>query len=244
MIENRVEIINGILQGLNDSQISRKYHHGRNLIRQIRSQIESGDLTIFNLNNKIGRPKKRTPELETEVINITFANRRMGIHQLADIISQNPNLPSVSPRTISSIRHDFGFNFLPTRVEFPLNDEQKQKRVNFAQHHLANGTDWSKILYTDKSMFILGDSGRWLWRRKGETDPAIFRKTTKFPQKVMIFGGFAKGYRTPLIAIEGTINAEVYIDECLDGTNCIFDMDAIYGKRLYKKLRIFENFKI
>ena len=34
-----------------------------------------------------------------------------------------------------------------------------------------------------------------------------------------------------MIAIEGTINAEVYIDECLDGTNCIFDMDAIYGKR-------------
>lgn len=45
----------------------------------------------------------------------------------------------------------------------------------------------------------------------------------------MFFGGIAYNYKTPLIAMEGNINAARYVDDCIDGTGLILDMNKIYG---------------
>lgn len=45
----------------------------------------------------------------------------------------------------------------------------------------------------------------------------------------MIFGGISQNYCTPLIAIEGSINAESYVDEYIDGSGLIPSMNEICG---------------
>ena len=43
------------------------------------------------------------------------------------------------------------------------------------------------------------------------------------------FGGISKKYCTPLIAIKGSINADSYVDECIDDSGLILGMNEAYG---------------
>ena len=183
------------------------------------------------MTSKLGAPRKVTDELEREIISITTANRRMGLHTISNIISENPSFPSISHQTVANVKHKYGFDFLPPKHTFYLTDQQRQDRITFANYHLNANTDWSSVLFTDESMFVLDSNRRWLWRRRGETDPDVYYATHKYNKKVMVFGGISERYKTPLISICGTINALDYIDECIDATGLIPSMNQAYGPR-------------
>jgi hypothetical protein len=73
--------------------------------------------------------------------------------------------------------------------------------------------DWTKMVFTDESSFVLGTRG-WVWRRRAETGPEV-RWTT---------------YKFPLIAIESsTVNAESDVDDFGDQSRIILDMRARHG---------------
>ncbi|KAH0785104.1 Transposable element Tcb1 transposase [Histomonas meleagridis] len=84
---------------------------------------------------------------------------------------------------------------------------------------------------------LCGENGRWLWRRRGKKDDAIFVHTKKFPNKIMVFGGISYNYRTPLIAMEGTIDANRYVDDCIDGSGLIIGMNEAYGVGQWKLMQ-------
>ena len=70
MVNSRFQIIKLLNSGKNISEISEITEHGRMLIRKIKKQLELG-INVFELENTIGAPKKRTPALEAEVIRLT-----------------------------------------------------------------------------------------------------------------------------------------------------------------------------
>lgn len=45
----------------------------------------------------------------------------------------------------------------------------------------------------------------------------------------MVFWGISKKFRTPLIAIKGSINSDSYVDECIDDSGLILGMNGAYG---------------
>jgi hypothetical protein len=47
----------------------------------------------------------------------------------------------------------------------------------------------------------------------------------------MMFGGIAKHYKTPLIQVEGAIDSIAYIDDCIDASGLIPEMNQVYGAR-------------
>jgi hypothetical protein len=111
-----------------------------------------------------------------------------------------------------------------------LTEIQKQNRLAFAQRELENPRDWSRVLFTDESYFWLGEDRRFLWRRLGERGPDVELQTMKFGKKVMIFAGLSVGYKTPIIAItRGIIDGDSYVDECIDQSGLICDMNQLYG---------------
>ena len=75
MVNSRFQIIKLLNSGKNISEISEITGHGRMLIRKIKKQLELG-INVFELENTIGAPKKRTPALEAEVIRLTVLDRR------------------------------------------------------------------------------------------------------------------------------------------------------------------------
>jgi len=120
---------------------------------------------------------------------------------------------------------------LPPVERFPLNETQAAKRLEFANHQISVGTNWDSVIFVDESMFIKDSNSRWVWRKRSDDNPLIYNESSKFPTKVMVFGGISKLWRTPLISIEGTVDANTYVDECIDGTGLIPAMNEAYGAR-------------
>lgn len=109
--------------------------------------------------------------------------------------------------------------------------------MQFCQSNIAANTDWHKVLFVDESSFYLDNNHRWVWRKCGEFNEALVRhQTTKYIPKVMMFGGISYEWRTPLISIQGTIDSDVYIDECIDDSGLIPSMNEIYGPRNWSLL--------
>jgi hypothetical protein len=172
---------------------------------------------------------KSTPEICSRVEEITRANRNLSCIAIAQAITDSSDQLSISSTTIFRIRRNLGFNFLPPIATFSLNIAQIVRRLQFAQHHLTEGTDWSKTLFTDESSFILGDR-RWIWRRRGETGPEVSSARAKYPVKVMIFAGVGRDYKSrPILVESGTVDANSYVDEFVDQNAVIPEMDARHG---------------
>ena len=228
MAQARIDVMMWLNKTKNISEISRGTGHSRSFIRKIRDQLENNE-NIFELDQKIGAPTKKTDEIRNEILNLTLSNRRMSDKTIASIISENPNLRPISSFLVNSVRHDLKFNFLPPIHTFLTTEVQRKARVEFCQHHVENQTDWNSVIFTDESSFELDSSSRWIWRRRGESSPDIFHATNKFNKKIMIFGGISKKYNTPLIALKGSINADSYVDECIDDSGLILGMNEAYG---------------
>jgi hypothetical protein len=155
---------------------------------------------------------------------------------IEQILCEQSILPQVSSSTIASIREKLGFQFLPPIHTFYLTEKQKSAQFKFATDHLHD--NWDEALFTDESFFWLGDDSRRLYRRRGEFSEDVQFKTPKFQKKILIFGGIAKRYKTPLIIIEsGTVDAITYIDDLFDQSGLIPDMNSIYGSFKWKLMQ-------
>lgn len=232
MIQNRTEILQLIAKGKNNTEISNETGHSRTLIRKIRNDLENG--TLFTQKSKIGRPTIITDDIVDRVRSMTQNNRRMSTKDIANILSENNH---ISYGTVYTIRKQIGFNFLPPINTFYISQAQRDARLQFSKFHLDNKTDWTKVLFTDESAFYLDNNHRWLWRRRGELCNEIIREKKKYTPKVMIFGGISYHWKTPLIIVKGNIDAEVYIDDCIDQSGLIPEMNRIYGAREWMLLQ-------
>lgn len=79
-------------------------------------------------------------------------------------------------------------------------------------------------------MFYLDNNHLWLWRRRGEfNEELVQHRTPKYIQKVMIFGGIPIKWKTPLITIDQSVDFINYMDEFMDNTDVIPEMNKQYG---------------
>jgi hypothetical protein len=68
------------------------------------------------------------------------------------------------------------------------------------------------IHFTHVSRFLLGDDQQWVWYRRGEENLSATLATGKFPPSVMIFGVIGVDYKSKLLFIKGTVNADKHIE--------------------------------
>ena len=80
----------------------------------------------------------------------------------------------------------------------------------------------------------MGSDKRWVWVKRGEFNERAYIAKDKFPISIMVWGMIALAYKSKLIFIQNTINAEGYIKMLQD--NNIIDDAIEYGEMLQKKL--------
>jgi hypothetical protein len=84
------------------------------------------------------------------------------------------------------------------------------------------------IHFSDESRFIMGADKQWVWYLRGEENLSDTIHTQKFPQSSMIFAVLGIGYKSKLLFIEGTIDADRYVRNLVD-LNFVEDLDEKHG---------------
>ena len=138
----------------------------------------------------------------------TLAKRDLTNSELISLLLQNFNdLPqSLSEQTIMRARKKLGFLHLPPLRSYKISNSGIQKRIEFAQLHLQNSTDYRNVIFTDESWFELNANKRWIYRRPGEAGPDVTGPHQAHPPKLMIWGGIGYNFKSRLVFIEGNID--------------------------------------
>jgi hypothetical protein len=97
----------------------------------------------------------------------------------------------------------------PARHTKSLTEEHKQKQVLYCNDMLEYPSDVrQKIVFSDESRITLGDEKHWVWYRHGADNPLATRTTAKHPPSHMVFAVIGVGFKSKLLVIERTVNAE------------------------------------
>ena len=182
------------------------------------------------INSKVGRRKKYETKhlvfIESETINNHFISNQ----ELANLLIQNfPELDSVCANTVMNARHSLGFNFLPPRSSVKLTEHAKNIRIQWANFHLRNGTNFKNVVFSDESLFQLYNGNRWLRRRSDDYSPQVCSEKVAHPPKVMIWGAIGYNFKSNLIFVEGPVNTESYVFDIIIGSDVLNGADKVYG---------------
>ena len=165
------------------------------------------------------KPTKLTPEVLTIINTQILENAHLTLNNLQDIIKKKLDL-SISLSTISIGLKRLKFYYKPPKHTQLLTPKQKSDRVAFAYTMLnmfySSLIDFNDIIFSDESRFILGDDKRWVWRRRGENNPSIYKKEEKFPPSIMIYGAIGVNYKSKLVFVSGSIDSSKYRENIIE----------------------------
>lgn len=127
--------------------------------------------------------------------------------------SGGPRKGAVSASTVRRAVRALGFHSRTAAKKPFLSEKNVSKRLVWATARRGWTAEWASVLFTDESSFVVRDaSSSRVWRRNGERyAPHRLRPTFKSGrQTVMVWGGFSARGRTPLVRVEGSMNAAKY----------------------------------
>ena len=102
-----------------------------------------------------------------------------------------------------------------------LDAGHRRQRLEFARAHADwDMNDWQTVLFTDECCFTRysPDGRQRVWRRPGERySQCCFSPRVQFGGRgVMVWGGISLEARTDLVILNGSMNADRYIRQCLE----------------------------
>ena len=136
---------------------------------------------------------------------------------------------SITGRTINLYRNRLGLCYRPPIRSVKLSASAKEKRLAFTAFHLQNKTNFKNVIFTDEAWFQLDRNKRWVWVDKSQISEKVMSNHVSHPQKVMVWGGIGYNFKTNIVFIEDTLDADAYIDQVIFGSNLIEHADEVYG---------------
>eukprot|EP00762_Andalucia_godoyi_P008781 ANDGO_06846.mRNA.1 Transposable element Tcb2 transposase len=88
-----------------------------------------------------------------------------------------------------------------------LTETHRTNRVGWCKRHLDD--DWSRTIFSDETSVQLYRNTVCMWTR---VDQKKYRRVPKMQPKVMIWSAFCADGTFDVVAIEGTMDADKYID--------------------------------
>jgi transposase len=153
---------------------------------------------------EIGRPSKLTESVRRRMVAQLEQDPFSTSKQVACAVNSEET-GGISDRSVRNFMKDLDYQYsLPRTVPF-ITDVQKVKRVHWAQAH--RGFDWQTVLFSDETTIQLSANLSRAWHKRGRR-PNLPR--SKFPQKVMFWAAVSATRKSPLFAVEGTLNAQGY----------------------------------
>jgi hypothetical protein len=157
--------------------------------------------------------------------------------------------PTCSVRDIASAMSQANFPFAKAKTcvskfinEMDVRACHAIKRPHLTERHMGNRRHFAAEiptdvrfhlpwLFTDECSIDLNPYRKPVYRIPGiRTAEKIYQDYTKHPIHVMVWGGIARNYKSPLVLVDGTIDAGKYI-RILSENRIIETLDEVYGRK-------------
>lgn len=213
-IQIRERIIKFSEDGKSSREIASLLSIGKSIVNDIIVKYRAG----YGLKDhpRSGRPRKTSKKVDRLIKRKSTADVKKTAAEIAREL-QDENLANVSRSSVTRKLHDVGL-FGRIGIKKPLiSKKNKKARLQFAKDH-QNWTveDWKRVAFSDESKFnLFGSDGRQHIRRPIGTrnDVRYQIPTVKHGGgSVMVWGVFSAQGVSPLVQINGNMNAAIYKD--------------------------------
>lgn len=204
-------IIEGRKQGRTHKELAQQFSISISTVTKFlkRWKIQGG----YVKKKKTGRPRCTTYFVDRNILRKSRSNPRL----IASDIAKEILIPEESNPSVRTIRRRLqAVGLRPVKKLF-ISAKNRKARVEWAKAHL-NWTpqQWSNVIWSDESKFMLfgSDGITWIRRSKGKRfDPKYQLPTMKHGGgSVMVWGAFSAKGMGPLYRIDGIMDRKLYIN--------------------------------
>jgi transposase len=178
------------------------------------SEVSRSMKTIINYTpspKTIGAPVKITNEIRTFIDAETLKNSLLGTKKLARLIHQRFDV-EVSYESVRLARRSLKFLFKRLRKRPLLTEAHIATRLRFCGQNLSSEIDWSRdVVISDESRFCLYSDNKMGWVKRGAYNDSSYISTPKFQGGIMCWGAIGRGYKSPLLFFDSTVDVDTYI---------------------------------
>lgn len=125
----------------------------------------------------------------------------------------------ISTRTISRRLVEGGLHSRRPLRRLPLTPQHRRARLAWCRARATWTREWRNVVFSDESRFCYGSDShrRRVWRRRGDrSNPAVtVERPTARQRGIMVWGAIAYDGTSPLVRIQGTLNAHRYVQHVL-----------------------------
>jgi hypothetical protein len=118
---------------------------------------------------------------------------------------------TVSRTTVNTIRKGLRFKYRPLRHHQMLTPRHVTEQIAFCEKMLSMREVLPRIHFPDESRVVPGDDKGWIWYRSGEDNLDASIASRKFPESLMVFASIDIDFKSDLLVVQGTIDADQYI---------------------------------
>ena len=193
---------------------------------QIAAQFEVSKSTVsrvfhnFSVRGSVSRaPKPGQPKVTSDLedktlINLSKKNPRLDAVQLNEILSKDLGVRCSVTTTKRRLRAAELFGRRPCKKPF-ISAKNQKARLKFAKKHLSwSPQQWSKVLWSDESKYLLfgSDGIKYVRRPKNERfNPKYQLPTVKHGGgNIMVWGAFSRDGVGPIHRVEGIMDGVMY----------------------------------
>lgn len=166
-----------------------------------------------------GRPRSTTDReerhLRTLVVRDRFSTSRALGNVWVEALGRRLSMASVYRRIRS-----FGLRSYRPFLTLPLTPNHRARRLDWCNARVHWTQEWHRVVFSDESRFSLWahDGRRRVRRFRGERRnlQLVVERHTALTRGVMVWGAICVGSRSPLVFIQGNLNAASYIANVLE----------------------------
>ncbi len=215
--DERQRAIDMLNVGVGPSEIARRMGCHQSTITRLHQRVtETGSAAD---RPRPGRQHVTTPAQDRYILNQHLRDRFRSAVQTA---RETPG--RINPRiSVSTVRRRLRGNDLNAHIPYRgniLNAGSRTARLNWAnQRRRWTLRQWNTVAFSDESRICIDRPDRRLrvWRRQGEryANACVLERNRWGGVSCMVLAAISTLHRTPLVAVEGNLNAVRYVDEIL-----------------------------